>query len=694
MTKRPEGLSPCYLSLASPDIPDSSTFSWIFREDQVGDYQTKFEITLYDSNGNSLKVYTETSGDYGCSMSKIGYSFVIGTRYMWTVRTWDQNNQVSPYSIFASFIYDACPASPPVIWTYIPKQGEVIVRDTYFQEMKTNLSDILADYENVPATLLTSVGNLFIGDVVPNRKDFDTLQSIVDYLSSTLEGVDSIDIYKLVSDSLGISDLEKIRNQISKLLTIPPKPPVKIDFSVDDPTMYTLTTLNAASSGIEDKTIDLSWDVNPIPAHTGKFIFTQLSPSRDVRYYMCVFEYGPAARSFFSTLFFKAGDIQDGSYRTFNTDWSGLYTANTLGTGGYTLRVTAYDHRENASDTVSYSKMFGSTFKAPLGIDHYEISYQALDLNSTTPSSNAWKSILSTTNKSYTYTITGGSGNYFYSVVGVDMSGLRTTPINSQAVKFDPLKPPGVPQNLHMAWVGITDTALAWNPVPTAETYEVNRYRYNYYGDGPHDGKGWPDQTSTTLSDLDVAANSIYNYFVRAKNRAGNSDWASVNAQTKKPIHDSYWDNIHTHAYRDGFGWLRQDGHNHTLAYQGDYGHGKDRTMWYFDNNNIADTLAGADILGIWVYVQCIDQRYASGGYPCFWMHNHTKDYGGYPYLYEPHAWGQQFHTGENGWVAIPKEFGEKLRDRQMQGIAIYTEDGSNAMGFNNYMQIHIQYQK
>lgn len=692
---KPEGLSPCYMSLASPDIPDSSSFSWIFRENYSGDYQTKFEITLYDSQKNVLTVYTGTSGDVGCSMSTIGYNFVLGTEYIWSVRTWNKDNQVSVPSIMAYFIYDSCPASPPVLWTYIPKQGDVIVRNTYFQEMKTNLADILSDYENVPASLLTNVINLFTGEIIPERKDFDTLQSIVDYLSSTLEGVDSIDIYKLVSDSLGISDLEAIRNQITRLLTIPPKPVAKIDISVDNPSMYTLTALTATSSGVEDKTIDLSWDVNSLLVSGGQFVFTQLSPSRDVRYYMCTFEYGPATRNFFSTLFFKADDLQNGSLRTFTVDWSGLYTASTLGTGGYTLRVTAYDHRENMSDTVSASKTFSSNFKAPLGIDHYEISYEALALGTASADPNAWKSITTTTNKTYTYTITGGSGKYFYSVVGVDKSGLKTAPIYSQGITFDPLKPPGVPSGLHVTQLGITDATIAWNAVPTAENYEVNRYRYNYYGDGPHDGTGWPDQTSTSKYDNGLAANSIYNYFVRAKNRAGNSPWASVNILTKKPIHDSYWDNIHTHSYRDGLGWHREEpGLNHTYCYQGDFGHGKNRGMFYFDNNNIANTLAGADILEVWAYLECIDERYSSGGKPLFNMHNHNKDYGGYPYVYDPEAWGQTFRKGDKGWVQLPVVFGEKLRDRQMQGLTMWTADGSNALGFRNWCQLHIKYQK
>src|SRR5437763_7419934 len=110
--KRPEGLSPCYLSLVSPDITETQTFSWTFRGATSTDFQGSFIITIYDTNKIVLHTYTGTGRSMFCDVSEIGYSFQIGQTYFWTVQCINEAGVQSDLSVYAKFYYDACPVSP------------------------------------------------------------------------------------------------------------------------------------------------------------------------------------------------------------------------------------------------------------------------------------------------------------------------------------------------------------------------------------------------------------------------------------------------------------------------------------------------------------------------------------------------------------------------------------------------------
>ena len=172
--KRPEGLSPCYNSLASPDIPESHIFKWTFRGATDSDYQTKYTVKLMTEEKAVLATRTVTSGEEQMDMADLPYSMQIGETYYWTVVTYGEYNVISEESVEAKFIYDSCPVVPPMSWDYTPKQGDVIVSNTYFQEIKDNIGIILGDYQGAPASLQSSLDRLFAGEVVPSRLDFIT----------------------------------------------------------------------------------------------------------------------------------------------------------------------------------------------------------------------------------------------------------------------------------------------------------------------------------------------------------------------------------------------------------------------------------------------------------------------------------------------------------------------------------------
>jgi hypothetical protein len=521
--KRPEGLSPCYLSMVSPDIPDSMDFSWTFRGASSGDYQTKFTITIYDASQNVVKTYTSSTRSMYCSFSDVGYSFQLGSTYYWSVVVYNKDGVASDPSVRAKFYYDSCPASSSVLWTYIPKQGEVIVRDTYFAEFKSNLLKILADYDGVPSSLTTQVNGLFTGEVVPNKKDFAAFQNVIDYLTSTLESANtSINIYSLISDSLGISDLEKIRKYIDSILTVKPKPVGSIDINTSVPAMYSMISASASSDGKEDTTINVSWDASTVSDQSGNFVFKQVSTSKDVRYYLVTFEYGPGG-VYGCELYFNATELTNGDTRSFDMNWDGLYDASNLSDAKFILRAKAVDHRGNESSTTTKVTTFDSNLKVPMGIDHYEVQYYKGNLTDDSYNANGtWLAVGNTTGKSTVHTVSGASGKFWYRIRAIDKTGLATDWRYTGGVTFDPLTAPDAPGNFHAANVGPTQVGLYWNPSARAEYYEVVKWLTPpsaVYTGTNSTGGCWA---------TGLAPNYSYNFYVRAWNRVGCSDWVGL----------------------------------------------------------------------------------------------------------------------------------------------------------------------
>jgi hypothetical protein len=691
--------------MVSPDIPDSMQFGWTFRGTSNSDYQTKFTVTLYDINSVVLKTYTKTTREMFFDLSELNYVFTKDIKYYWQVTTYNKDGLVSDPSVKAAFYYSDCPASPTVTWTYIPKQGEVIVKDTYFAEFKNNLLNILGDYEDVPLTLTAGVNMLFVGEVVPSRRDFNTLNNVVNYLEQTLEQASGdIDIYGLVSDSLGISDLEKIRNYIDGILGIAPKPVQSIDITTDTPDMYQMNSVTATSDGKEDTSISISWTNGSLGNQSGRLVFTELSPSKDIRYYLADFAYGPGG-AFASELYFKESELTNGDYRTFDMDWDGLYDADNLSEAQHVLKVTAYDHRGNESTPKTKTVTYGSNFKIPMGVDHYEVQYQKNALTSTTYNANGTWSNVSTavTTLATTHKVSGASGKFFYRVRAVDDTGLKTDWKYSGGVTFDPLKPPGVPKNLRVTQVGVTDATIDWDAVATAEDYTIHRYRYNYYGDSAHDGTNLGDTTSTVKHDTSLASNSIYNFFVRANNRAGSSDWACVNVHTDKPTHVKYYDSVHCHTWADsGVGWYSNQGVNHTYAYHGEWeGGGNTRGQWYFSYEDMRDDLKGAQITNVRMSIERIRGGYSTTAYkPKFYLHDRTtemwsKNHGGVPPVLGAGATSNvSFVMGERKWVDLPNSYIEWIRDGKATGIMLHDPDGKPYMKFDTWAQIEVTYKK
>lgn len=687
---RPEGLSPCFSSLVSPDIDESYCFRWTFRSDNSTDTQSKAEICIYepDGNGNPSLVHTFTSlgSNQEISISGIGYSFVPGNTYWWDVTTYNQNNAASPVSEKAKFVYDHVPAATPITWTSFPSPNDVITKGVVFTELRDNLSNLLRDYQDADIRLINDVSALFSGEIVPDRGDFNTIEKALTFVAESNEGVSKLDVIQLIMDALGVSDLDKIRSFIDLLAHIPPKPVERVSIQVPAVTMYKPFNFKVLSSGQEDKSVNLIWDVEPIPKSEGTISLDLLSPSADIRYYDCELEYGTSNSPYVSRLFYRPEDfVQLRESIVFDANWSGLFTADTISSAKHTFRITAVDQRGNRSTTYSQTKVYGPNFKVPLGVSYYEVQYQKAPYSDTDGPdlSGLWHTLYKGKNQSTVHYITGGTGKYYYRVRAVDVSGLVSDWVyGNSGVLFDPLKPPGPVQNFRSD-PKTTSVNLYWDPVFTAEHYEI---KIGSNGSIFYNGSG----TDTTKYDL--SPNTQYTFYIRAVNRAGDGPWTSLVTKTKSPRTTTQWKATLGKSWRDKYGGWRDDNdviQGEWVELESHYvdgrwvekGHtwGKHKGLWFFDSADIRSKLQGKSIVKIRLFIKRLGTKhgYYYDQLPTYWLHNYTGPSGvdqPYPVSGTKYVHPPKFAIGDSGWVDLPNYYGEYLRDNRAKGIMIWVD--------------------
>lgn len=680
--KRPEGLSPSYMSLASPDIPESHVFRWMFRGETATDYQTKYTLTLLSSTKTVLATYTQNSSETEVELDALGYAFAPGEEYYWRVVVYGKAGTASPVSADGRFRYDYCAQSSPLIWNHVPQLGDLVVNETYFSELKENILLMLDDYDSTPSLLFEQVQELFTGGIVPSRSDFQILDGVIATLTRQLEGTSyTISTQAIVQDSLGVSDLERIRDHIDKLTRNRPQPVSAISLTVDPPTMYEVYGLISTTDNKLDPTISLRWSVENIPSYNGRFTFDTLSSSKDIRYYRVEFEYGASTAPFTCVLFYPKEQIEEGTWVNFDTNWDGLYTVSTLGLAKQSFQVIAVDQRGNSSVPKTVSKTYGSNFKAPLGLKHYEYQVQRAKLGDTKPDPNGtWYSVHNTTATSAVYRITGGEGRIYARVRAVDISGLVSPWVYEDGTTFDPLDPPATPKLAYTSTT--TSIKLDWAATARAQFYE-----WKYLSTG-----SVTRVTASEVSRTGLAPAKSYTYYVRAGNTAGFSPWASITATTKSARATSEkiawggksWNNRYAWGSSNGSKYVMQGewceiagSPNRIYSVPVGYCWGKNKGMWMTDSAYWRSTLAGKKIIKVEMWLQRVGSAhgYYNDQIPTFWLHNYSSFPSGQPSFFAKFQPGKEFDLAEKAWVTLPNYYGEYLRDGKARGIGTYRDN-------------------
>ena len=699
--KRPEALSPCFGSFVSPNITDTYYFRWTYRPSFSGDEQTKFQITLMDVNKNVLTTKTVNSSETEILISDLGYNFPPSGTYYWRVTVWNKNNQ-SATSIDAKFRYSVSTSleSPPQ-WQDNPQVNDVIRSSVFFDELKSNLIALIDNYRNnysIPSRIadgLTNKANqLFTKNVVPYKEDFLIIQEILDYLADEEQISPIGNLVSQLNPTLGISDLVLIRSYIDKLVATPPKPVGSVTIQLSPISMYGISSCSATSDGKSDPTINVTWSSQSIPPVEGVINFGSLSSSDDVVYYECTFTYGYEGHYYTTVWYHRHADLVNDPSIEFKMEWDKIWEGGTFRNAMQKITVVTVDKLGNRSSERSAVRAVGENLKVPLGLKQYELQYQRASVqdNDGPSSQDKWYDLYKGTSTAKTHNVANAEGKYYYRVRAVDSSGLVSDWKYSSGVLFDPLDPPPKPKNLSYT-SGTNHIEVDWENVKTAERYEWK------LGSNGTIYKTTQSRASITSG---VSANTTYTIYVRAWNRAGYSDWASIQAKTKQNIFTGQWNSVHSHSYKSDGHWVADQGVWHTYVYQGRWDGGPNyRGIWYFDYKNIRNTIpSNAKILEAKMYITRIklNSRVAPI-IPHFWYHDRDYDYGGYPKIYSP-LWEKGYvnknnaiAAGESKWVKIPTQYIDYIIDGKAKGIAIYNPDGGTYVKFSNKAKLWIKWQ-
>ena len=406
-------------------------------------------------------------------------------------------------------------------WNSRTSAGDVLYRDQLLGEIKTNMVNVINDYrglgvENEEA-LITQPHTLFTGDIIPSRDDWEILNKVLLELSTVKEQGQMYDHFiQDVSDSLGISDLEKIKEFIDYIQTLPPVS-ATINVKMELPGFYEVTNLKDATSNNWGHA-DITWDLsNANPGKPKATISFNPSKSEDVSSYAIRITAG----SYSQTIVRPGTDL---SPYVLELDWLNWFSSSQLEEAKLTVDMDITDKRDNMT-TVSQSAVYPANSTIPQGVKNYEVEYK-LD-------NNTWRRVGSPTVKSFRYSMSRQSGNYSWRVRALDKSGQYTgwATTSPRWIYFapPPPQPPGRPEPT--VTTTITSATVQWPTVARADSYSI-RYTSDA-GSIDYEHLG----TSRAKTFTGLTPNTNYTFYVRATSSVG-STTGSVVGRTDAKIEE------------------------------------------------------------------------------------------------------------------------------------------------------------
>jgi hypothetical protein len=268
-----------------------------------------------------------------------------------------------------------------------------------------------------------------------------------------------------------------------------------------------------------------------------------------------------------------------------------------------------------------------------------------------------------------------------------------------EGISFDPLTPPSAPTNLKCTGQTTSSLTWSWSHGQRVEYYEVKVELASNGSDIAVWNIGDNEKITNTTTRTGLNSSTQYKFSIRSHNRVGVSSWVTVKATTKSAratvskkatkgdSYDAGYKSLRTGRNVPPF-WRHEDG----LVYQGEWIEipgspnyigppgqhwGKHKGMWLFDDNWWRSTLAGKDIIKVELWIQRKGKAhgYYNDQIPTFWLHDYDTFPKGEPKFFKKFQPGKEFDLGESGWVTLPKEYGEYIRDNKAKGIGIYRDN-------------------
>lgn len=342
-----------------------------------------------------LKTYTANSSVQEVSVADIGYTFSKNTYYFWNVMVND-----SYRSDKAMFLYDDAPQRKDTVWnSTAPKAYSVVGKSGRFADIRSNLLTLISKYDTVDSAIQNKANDLFSGQVVPARKDFECIENILEYVGSKEEityemnngvmseyrvvqgdimkwdntsssfsafnnndtftdGATTLNVPRWIKNGLGVSDIENIADYIDFLLNRKPEPPADFAFGATAPVMYGITSVTPYHDNNTDTSIDVSWIAMEPSKSNGIIYLNDMSSSEDVWFYELKLTYGPNGK-YYHNLFFREKDILDNSTIPSQT----IVTVRTSATNyedGSTIPMSARGNKYKVLDVHNFQRSYSN----------------------------------------------------------------------------------------------------------------------------------------------------------------------------------------------------------------------------------------------------------------------------------------------------------------------------------------------
>ena len=691
--KRPEGLSPAMGSLLTPYIYDGRRLKWKHRG---GAPQTSASVRLKNESGTLLQSF-EVLGD-NLVIDQFSQYLLSGERYKWDVRT-SSAEGVSPWSEEAEFVYDDIETRAWFQWSQMPQKDEQVSRNEVFSDLKDSLISIATDYVGRGVEdewkYISMANNLFLGDVVPSRKDFEELKEILAWLGQSKENAGSAEVTEWIENGLGITDILRIRSFIDGLQAQPPATPTGFSVDATPPTLPQVKSLSGYVTGAGDKDVTVSWTTDEMAEWDGLLRLTGPSSSEDVSYYELILRYGNSNETVDHQLFYHEDTLKAGI--PFVKDLSQMFDGG--GSANFTALIRAIDKRGNMSHFSVWTKR--PTGAAPSGIIGIELQWNK-------ENQTAWNWVFNSSPLSGTTTnhyIGEQNMKFRYRARTVDVSGLRGEWFVSQEVNLRGLLPPGPPRDTK--W-GSTKTTIKlwWNAGLYADGYEI-RIRTGATGTW----SSWltKGEHNREHENVDRQVNTEYHYEIRSYNAAGRSSAVFIKAKTKNHEEET----VNFVASRNGQSWRTDyksyysmvpggwrkdttdviqgrweyekntyddwdmDGKKDDWVLKGMH-NGNHRGLWFFDHNEIRRALSGKRIKSAYLYVR---RKESEHGWPkdatpiYLWTHNYSSPPSGVPQLGSSTNTRVKLDRGQSAWIPVPVLFIERIKEGSARGFAVYKEN-------------------
>ncbi|MES9681809.1 fibronectin type III domain-containing protein [Gottfriedia acidiceleris] len=700
MAKRPEGLSPNFNSIVSPDISSSLIFSWAFIKENTSDFQKSAQIKVYEEGSNTALVTLSVGAENEVDLSSYVSNFDLEQTYEWEVGVTAANNSTA-LSGKKKFKYASVFSKDGLTWPTGPDAYEYIGTRKYFDEIQSNAISVLSDYvvdSTEETKAMTDANALFSSDVVPSRTDFERIERILG-LIATKESTYKDEVLRLIEDGLGAQDIHKIYTLFDRLSKIPPQAPSNIYLTFDGFTPLVIEDGNVFNSGDNDLSVDINWTPSSLESGTCSVnFFNELT--EDVSYYVVELSVGFTDSSCTHTLIYRVEDLEDAN-RSIDIPMDHInfeHLSSTKKTQ-YVLRATAVDKRQDESSM--YSKVYNVS-NVPLGVLTYQLRAQQKDLLDQKVIKDYYD-IYNGTSKAYVHKVTGNvDGVYHYAVRLTDKNGsISPWFYIPDEVKIDPLKPPAAPKPT----IKSTDTdsiTITWGYVKEADKYEI---------DPQFGSSGNSVVTTNTKTYSSLNENTTYTFKVRATNKAGSSVWVSISGKTKpKPIVEYVQKSLRCRTWRTSYYIHKQNGSvtrppaeyrtemdneevihgewvelrdkvESGIAVKKGTRWGNHKSLYFLDYSGWQNRLNDKEIIDVKFYIR---RKSTAHGYPDdgrflhVWAHNYTSA-GSLPkesvgptltdhFKVEKLDWDR----GQGQWVTLPKSYGEKIRDGKIKGFAFY----------------------